>query len=185
MQDVKEKAVAHDRVCALHPRYAAEFPSKGIPVSAGTVRLGDVGKQGWNVLRGDMMLPLLTVRSTRMTKNLQPCETMRLTTACISRRMASRQSARKSILSRCRRGDAGASPRRPSSRLQSWQRLVIPILSSPTKSSSRANIEQLSRSCKAQYPNTAIYSLVDSPGTLDELRRYGAKKLAAASGSKC
>ena len=45
--------------------------SKGIPVSAGAVRLADVGARGWNVPRGDMMFPLLTVRRDHMRNNLR------------------------------------------------------------------------------------------------------------------
>ena len=44
--------------------------TKGIPLATGSVRVGDVGKQGWNVLRGDLMFPLLTLRDARMRQNL-------------------------------------------------------------------------------------------------------------------
>ena len=45
--------------------------TKGIPLAAERVRLGDVGKQGWNVLRGDLMFPVLALRDVRMRQNLQ------------------------------------------------------------------------------------------------------------------
>jgi len=45
--------------------------TKGIPLATGKVRLGDVGKQGWNLLRGDMMFPVLALRDTRMRENLR------------------------------------------------------------------------------------------------------------------
>ena len=44
--------------------------TKGIPIVDGFVRLRDVGAQGWNVVRGDMMFPLLTLREERMKQNL-------------------------------------------------------------------------------------------------------------------
>ena len=45
--------------------------TKGIPLAVGRVRLGDVGKQGWNVLRGDLMFPVLILRDGRMRQNLR------------------------------------------------------------------------------------------------------------------
>ena len=45
--------------------------TKGIPLATGRVRLGDVGKQGWNVLRGDLMYPVLALRDARMRQNLR------------------------------------------------------------------------------------------------------------------
>ena len=45
--------------------------TKGVPLARGSVRLGDVGKRGWNVVRGNMMLPLLTVRDARMKNNMR------------------------------------------------------------------------------------------------------------------
>src|SRR6185312_14720210 len=45
--------------------------TKGIPLAAGKVRLGEVGRQSWNVLRGDMMLPVLVLREARMKSNLR------------------------------------------------------------------------------------------------------------------
>jgi D-serine dehydratase len=44
--------------------------TKGIPMARGTVRLGDVGRQGWNILRGDLMLPVLALRDAHVGNNL-------------------------------------------------------------------------------------------------------------------
>ncbi len=45
--------------------------TKGMPIAQGEIRLGDVGKQGWNVLKGDMTLPLLTLRDAAVANNLK------------------------------------------------------------------------------------------------------------------
>ena len=44
--------------------------TKGIPVARGAVRLGDVGQQGWNILWGDLMLPVLALRDAHVRNNL-------------------------------------------------------------------------------------------------------------------
>ncbi|MBI1777066.1 MAG: alanine racemase [Proteobacteria bacterium] len=45
--------------------------TKGLPLAEGEIRLGDVGKQGWNVLKGDMTLPLLTLSDAAVANNLK------------------------------------------------------------------------------------------------------------------
>ena len=45
--------------------------TKGLPIAEGEIRLGDVGKHGWNVLKGDMTLPLLTLRDAALANNLR------------------------------------------------------------------------------------------------------------------
>ncbi len=42
---------------------------KGVPEGAGPLRLGDVGAQGWNLLRGDLPLPAAVLRRDRLLAN--------------------------------------------------------------------------------------------------------------------
>src|SRR5579859_2431919 len=42
---------------------------KGLP--AGTLRMGDIGRQGWNVLRGDMPLPAMVIRWVDVQHNIR------------------------------------------------------------------------------------------------------------------
>ena len=44
--------------------------TKGLPIGAGSVRLGDIGAQLWNVRRGDMSLPILILRDACIRSNL-------------------------------------------------------------------------------------------------------------------
>lgn len=43
--------------------------TKGIPASAGSLRLGDVGRQGWNLFRGDLPLPAAVMRADVLAAN--------------------------------------------------------------------------------------------------------------------
>lgn len=43
--------------------------SKGMPPAALELRLGDIGRQGWNVLAGDLPLPLAVIRESVLKRN--------------------------------------------------------------------------------------------------------------------
>lgn len=43
--------------------------TKGVPPAAGPVALGDVGRQGWNLLRGDLPLPAAVLHVERLRQN--------------------------------------------------------------------------------------------------------------------
>src|SRR5438105_2558100 len=45
--------------------------TKGLPIAEGEIRLGDVGGRRWNVIKGDMTLPLLTLREQAVANNLR------------------------------------------------------------------------------------------------------------------
>ncbi|MBM3533495.1 MAG: hypothetical protein FJX60_10725 [Alphaproteobacteria bacterium] len=49
---------------------ALDGTTKGIPFAEGTIRLGDVGAKGWNVIRGDIALPAMTLRDSAVANNL-------------------------------------------------------------------------------------------------------------------
>ena len=42
---------------------------KGFPHAAATMSLGDIGRQGWNVLRGDLPFPVAVVKRSAMRQN--------------------------------------------------------------------------------------------------------------------
>ncbi len=43
--------------------------TKGMPAAAGTLRLGEIGMQGWNLLRGDLPFPVAVIREERLRAN--------------------------------------------------------------------------------------------------------------------
>lgn len=43
--------------------------TKGLPYEASALTVGDVGKQGWNILRGDVPLPVAVIRDDLLTAN--------------------------------------------------------------------------------------------------------------------
>ncbi|MSP48079.1 MAG: hypothetical protein EXQ95_02010 [Alphaproteobacteria bacterium] len=49
---------------------ALDGATKGVPFATGTLRLGDVGAQGWNVVKGDLALPAMTLRDSAVANNL-------------------------------------------------------------------------------------------------------------------
>lgn len=48
---------------------ALDAMTKGIPASAGRLRLGEVGGRGWNLFRGDLPLPAATLRADVLSAN--------------------------------------------------------------------------------------------------------------------
>jgi D-serine dehydratase len=150
--------------------------SKGIPKSAGTVRLGDVGKQGWNVLRGDMMLPLLTVRASKMKTNLR---TMRDYAAYHGVHLAPHGKSTvcpQIYLEQMSEGGCWGITAATVQQTAVVAATGIPNIIIANQVVSRANIEQLAE-LKIQYPDTAIYSLVDSQAAVAQLATFGRAKL--------
>jgi D-serine dehydratase len=43
--------------------------TKGIPPQAGTLKLGEIGRRGWNLLRGDLTMPAAVLRQTALRRN--------------------------------------------------------------------------------------------------------------------
>lgn len=154
--------------------------TKGIPLAAGRVRLGDVGKQGWNVLRGDLMFPVLALRDVRMRQNLQVL----------------RDFARHHEVDLAPHGKSTMCPQLYQDQIEvggAWgitaatvqQCAVVAAAGVPSiiianEVMGRANLAQLA-GLKRAYPRTAIYSLVDSVEVVDELVRHGGPALAAGT----
>ena len=150
--------------------------TKGIPVVDGTVRLRDVGAQGWNVLRGDMMFPLLTLREERMKQNLSTMRSI----------------AEHHNVSLAPHGKSTVCPQLYRDQIEiggSWGITAATVQQVHVVASSGveniiianqvmgpANIANLA-AIKTKFPQTNIYSLVDSPETLRQLVEHGAAKL--------
>jgi len=177
MQDVKEKAPALTQFVRTILDTPLNSQTKGIPVSAGTVRLGDVGKKGWNVLRGDMMLPLLTVRASRMKANLR---TMRDYAAYHGVHLAPHGKSTvcpQIYLEQMSEGGCWGIAAATVQQTAVVAATGIANIIIANQVVSRANIEQLAE-LKTQYPDAAIYSLVDSEAVVAQLAEFGKAKLA-------
>jgi D-serine dehydratase len=146
--------------------------TKGLPLADGTVRLGDVGQRGWNVLRGDMMLPLLTLSEARMDQNLR----------------LMREYADFHGVSLAPHGKSSVCPQLYLDQMTTggcWGMTAATVQQAAVVAAtgianivianevvSRANIQQLA-TLKRRYQQAAIYSLVDSPETVQQLAQLG------------
>jgi len=151
--------------------------TKGIPLATGRVRLGEVGKQGWNLLRGDLMFPVLALRDTRMRQNLRVL----------------RDFARHHQVDLAPHGKSTMSPQLYQDQLEiggAWGITAATVQQCAVVAASgvsnviianeivgRANVAQLA-GLKRAYPRTAIYSLVDSVEVVAQLVRHGGPALA-------
>jgi len=146
--------------------------TKGLPLADGTMRLGDIGKQGWNLARGDLMFPVLALRDAHLSNNLQ----------------VMRDYAAHHGVSLAPHGKSSFCPQLYREQLTtggSWgitaatvpQALLVAKSGAPNilianEMVGRANVEQLVR-LRHAFPEVTVYSLVDTPGALDQLARHG------------
>jgi D-serine dehydratase len=151
--------------------------TKGIPLATGRVRLSDVGTQGWNLLRGDLMFPVLALRDGRMRQNLRVL----------------RDFARHHQVDLAPHGKSTMSPQLYQDQLEvggAWGITAATVQQCAVVAASgvpnvivaneivgRANVAQLA-GLKRAYPRTAIYSLVDSREVVEQLVRHGGPALA-------
>jgi D-serine dehydratase len=151
--------------------------SKGIPVTDRTVRLGDVGRQGWNVLRGDMMFPLLTVRQERMRNNLRVMRDYAdfhgvglaphgKSTVCPQLYIE------QMTVGGCWGITAATVQQAAVVAATGIENIII-----ANQVVSRANVEQLVE-LKRKFPGAVIFTLVDSPDTVEQLVAHGRGRLA-------
>ena len=177
MQDVKDKAATQTEFVRSILDMRLNSTTKGMPASVKSVRLGDVGKQGWNVLRGDMMLPLLTIRASRMKNNLN---TMRDYAAYHGVHLAPHGKSTvcpQIYLDQMSEGGCWGITAATVQQTAVVAATGIPNIIIANQVVSRANIEQLAE-LKGMYPGTAIHSLVDSAAVVAQLAEYGRSKLA-------
>jgi len=154
--------------------------TKSIPLATGAVRLGDVGKQGWNLLRGDLMFPVLALRDARMRENLRLV----------------RDFARHHGVDLAPHGKSTMCPQLYRDQVEiggAWGITAATVQQCAVVAASgvpnvivanevvgRANLEQLA-GLKRAHSRTAIYSLVDSVATVEQLVRHGGPALAPGS----
>lgn len=150
--------------------------TKGLPLAGRSLRLGDVGRQGWNVLAGDMTVPLLTLRESAVRKNARVMRSF-LQHAGVSlaphgKTMMSPQLYRLMLEEGGAWGITAATVQ---------QAAVVAASGAPNvilanEVVGRANVEQLAL-LKRNHPQAAFYSLVDSPETVAALVSHGASHL--------
>lgn len=146
--------------------------TKGLPLADGSLRLGDVGRRGWNVLRGDMPVPLLTLREARMKNNMRVMERYAAhhgallaphgkTTMCpqLYRAMIDEGGAWGITAATVQQAAVAAA--------SGVTRIVI-----ANEVVGRANIQQLA-GLKRAHPEAEFFSLVDSLDAVAQLVRFG------------
>jgi D-serine dehydratase len=145
---------------------------KGVPLAAGSVRLGEVGSRRWNVQRGDMMYPVLVLRDDYLRRNL----------------LTIRDYAAHHGMSLAPHGKSTVCPQLYLDQMTTggcWgittatvqQTAVaaatgIPNIIIANEIVGPANVAQLA-ALKHRYPDTQILSVVDSQATIDQLVRHG------------
>ena len=150
--------------------------TKGLPLADRSIRLGDVGRQGWNVARGDMMLPLLVLRDSHLRNNLE-----------VMKRFAQHHG-----VSLAPHGKSTFCPQLYRDQMQiggSWGITAATVSQATLVAASgvdnilianevvgRANVEQLV-ALRHAWPKASIYHLVDSIGAMDQLATHGGPKL--------
>ncbi|MBL8671556.1 MAG: alanine racemase [Alphaproteobacteria bacterium] len=150
--------------------------TKGVPLVAGSIKLGEIGNKRWNVLRGDMMLPLLVMRDGHLRNNLT----------------LMREFAEHHKVSLAPHGKSSFCPQLYIDQMEvggSWGITAATIHQASIVAATgiknifianeligKANIEQLVE-LRRTYPDAKIYSLVDSAGAMEQFTRYGAKHL--------
>jgi D-serine dehydratase len=151
--------------------------TKGIPIVDGFVRLRDVGAQGWNVVRGDMMFPLLTLREERMKQNLSTMRSIaehhNVCLAPHGKSTVCPQLYRDQI-------DVGGSWGITAATVQQTNVVAasgVDNIIIANQVMGPANIASLA-AIKTTFPQANIYSLVDSLETLRHLVDYGAAMLS-------
>lgn len=151
--------------------------TKGIPIVEGFVRVRDVGAQGWNVLRGDMMFPLLTLREERMKQNLSTMRSIaehhNVVLAPHGKSTVCPQLYRDQIEIGGSWGITAATVQQTHVVAASGVKNII-IANQVMGPANVANLVAI----KKAFPETRIFSLVDSVETLGHLVEYGAPKLS-------
>jgi D-serine dehydratase len=149
---------------------------KGIPAVSGSVRLGDVGAMGWNVLRGDMVLPLLVLHDSHLCNNL---ELMRdfathhgVSIAPHGKSSLCPQLYLQHVETLGAWGMSAATTQQATVIAESGIRNILIA----NQIVGRAAVAQLAGLIGA-YPECNVCSLVDSEASLNELRLFGAALL--------
>jgi len=150
--------------------------TKGIPLADRQLRLAEVGKQGWNVLRGDLMLPVLVLREARMNANLRAMRDYAEHHGVVLAPHGKSTVCPQLYLDQMETGGSWGITAATVQQASVVAATGIPNIIIANQVVSRANIEQLA-ALKRAYPRTAIYSLVDSVPTVEQLVTHGKPKI--------
>jgi D-serine dehydratase len=145
--------------------------TKGLPLGRNTIRLGDIGKQDWNILKGDLPLPVMTLRESSVRQNLS----------------VMREFAEFHAVSVAPHGKTTGSPqlhRQQTGEGEMWGLTAATCQQAAVIAASgvrnvllanqlvvRANIEQYVR-LHEDYPEVNFICLVDSTAGVERLARY-------------
>lgn len=153
-------------------RLSLDSTSKGAAPENGSVLFADVGKQGWNVLRGDLMFPVLTLHDGHLRTNLRLlrdfAEHHGVSLAPHGKTMMCPQLYRDCI-------ETGGSWGITAATVQQAYVVAgsgVPNILIANEVVGPANVRQLVR-LKRAYPRASIYHLVDSEATVQYLIRHG------------
>jgi D-serine dehydratase len=161
-----------DRIAAL-PLDAA---TKGMPLASGSIPLGEVGAQNWNVRNGDLTLPVLILRDERLRNNLE-----------VMRRFAEHHG-----VSLAPHGKSTFCPQLYRDQVEiggAWGITASTVQQAALVAGAgvenilianeivgRAAVQELARLRQA-HPGKSFTTLVDSEGAMDELARHGGPML--------
>ncbi|MCZ8099157.1 MAG: alanine racemase, partial [Burkholderiales bacterium] len=149
---------------------------KGMPIVTGSVRLGDIGEMKWNALRGDMVLPLLVIHDSHLRNNLQLIRDFAAQN-CVSIAPHGKSSLCPQLyLQHVEIGGAWGMTAATTQQATVIAASGIRNILIANQVVGRAAVAQLVGIIGA-YPGCSVCSLVDSPASLDELRRFGSSFL--------
>jgi len=146
--------------------------TKGLPLADGTIRLGDVGTRGWNVLRGDLMLPVLTLSDERMKRNLRVMRDYAGHHGVFLAPHGKSSVCPQLYLAQMSVGGCWGMTAATVQQAAVVAATGIANIVIANEVVSRANVAQLA-ALKRRYPQAAFYSLVDSPETVQQLASGG------------
>jgi D-serine dehydratase len=151
-----------------------DVKTKGCPVA--NVRLGDVGQQGWNVRRGDLMLPVLTISDPKLRNNLQVMrryvEHHKVSLAPHGKSTFCPQLYVEQVTTGGSWGISAATVQQASLVAEAGISNVLIV----NEVIGKANVAQLV-ALKHAHPDKAFYTLVDTEGALHELARHSVPML--------
>lgn len=151
--------------------------TKGMPPTDNPVTLGTVGAQGWNVIRGDLVLPVLTLRESRFANNLASmrafAEHHGLALAPHGKTPMAPQLFRRYVDEGGAWGVSVATVQQAAVAAAAG----VPHVLIPNQVVARANVERLA-TLRAARPDGLFAVFVDSEAALEHLVRFGPRRLA-------
>ncbi len=154
-----------------------DITTKGFPAVSGTIRLGDVAVRGWNVIRGDVGMPALTLRDSAFRNNLAVMrkfvEFHGLSIAPHGKTPMCPQLFRDCLEIGGAWGISAATVQQAAV----MARWGVPNVILANEVVGRANVEKLAQLLR-DHPEVGLHVFVDSEDVLEQLVRYGGHLLA-------